>query len=679
MTKTIVILWDKTMPAGFGRPLTQRVWRTAAQGMSVRFANPSDLTHLLDKADLFVNPYGSAFPVESWPAILAYLESGGNFLNWGGVPFRTPVAGNPVGWHTQRSCVNYHRKIGIIQSYTYSPNEDSTVVSCHPRLDKIAKENPLVCPDTYPLTIDNNSKGTDEVGHVNTRDLEYRALLHAIQGGVAVAAPITQMDRLHSPSGGRWIFVTMNIGQLDDKQLDDWVGLLPTLLNMAVEGATAFEVLPTFAGYLPGEKPSLCVSVRSGLGRDPGLSVRLSIRPPKGRIHSVTRKIDSKSGEAGRFEIPLGLTCQPGYYAVQATLRRGGKTIEQAISGFWGYDELLLSRGKPLTADADMIRRGGQAYPLIGSSYGASHPHGKFLRWANPGVWDRDFTEMTVAGIRMVCTGLWGGGPQHLMPEPGVWREDMLRTLDAFLMTAQWYEIPVLFTFFSSTPPCYGGENPYLDPQSLAAQEEFVRTLVKRYKDCPGLIWDLIDKPAAIRPKGDRWELRAWREWLRKHHGDVNSLREAWNVCSDEVLSLETAPLPSEKDFDSHQGFLGNQRPLRVLDYVSFFNEVFADWVRHLRSACRSTGSKQLIAVEQGERSCSSRFSFLHRKETVDFTSVQTHWQSSSPLWERLAARVPDIPNVAKDTESMYIESLDGEPWRTEDECAALLERKYLY
>ncbi len=693
MSRTVVVFWDDAFPAGFARPLSQSAWRRISKGMKVRFASVSELDEALRSADLFVNPYGSEFPVDGWSAILGYLERGGNFLNWGGVPFRTPVAGNAQdGWRVLRSCSNYHRKIGIVQSYVYSSNEANRIECCHPLLRDALKEDSLFCPDTYPLTVrltdyDHEGNTDSEDSITSPRDADYCGLIHAVAlDGTPVSAPVVRMDRLGGPGeGGRWIFATLNLAQLDEAQLKRWVGILPDLVTMASEGVLHLEVLPTLATYMPGEIPSLRVSVRCGANIEDDLSVRLTVRPPKGRAKRLTRKVAVETGTCW-FEIPLSSPCEAGYYDVDATLRRGGETLEETVSGFWGRDEDLLKEGKPFSTDSDMIRRGTEVYPFVGTTYMSSRYHRKFLWCANPGIWDRDFAEMSAEGVSVIRTGIWAGH-RYLMPEPGLWREDTLRALDAFILTAQRYEIPVIFTFFSFIPPLYGGENAYLDPRSLAAQHKFVKSIIERYKDCPSLIWDWINEPSMMdpnrlwvnRPNRDRFELEEWQGWLRRRHGDIDTLRDAWHVRSDEVPSFDAAPVPSEADFALEKGFLRGRRPLRVLDFNLFCQDVFTEWAGTLRDLCRSLGSRHLVTVGQDEGGCYDRPSPMQHANVVDFTCVHTWWQNDSLLWDGILTNVRGLPNVVEETGVMYVENLDGEAWRSEERTAALLERKYLY
>jgi hypothetical protein len=68
-------------------------------GLNVTFLSEQQLTRLDRREfDLFINPYGSAFPKRAWKAILEYLRAGGNWLNLGGVPLSRPVVRTASGW-----------------------------------------------------------------------------------------------------------------------------------------------------------------------------------------------------------------------------------------------------------------------------------------------------------------------------------------------------------------------------------------------------------------------------------------------------------------------------------------------------------------------------------------------------------------------------------------------------
>ena len=106
-------------------------------------------------------------------------------------------------------------------------------------------------------------------------------------------------------------------------------------------------------------------------------------------------------------------------------------TYRLPISGFWFYDEALMTRGKPLTVDNNFFYRDGGVFPITGTTYMASDVHRRFLFEPNPGVWYQDFQAMKASGVNMVRTGIWTGWKKYMTPD-GV-DEGVLRAFDAFL------------------------------------------------------------------------------------------------------------------------------------------------------------------------------------------------------------------------------------------------------
>ena len=188
----------------------------------------------------------------------------------------------------------------------------------------------------------------------------------------------------------------------------------------------------------------------------------------------------------------------------------------------------------------------------------ASDVHRRFLFEPNPAVWDNDFREMKAAGVNMVRTGIWTGWKKY-MPEPGKVNEAVLRAFDAFVLTAHKYDIPVIFTFFAFLPETWGGENAYLDPRSVKAQQQFISAFTQRCARADDVIWDFINEPSfgsykyiwSCRPNYDAHEQAAWKQWLRERYPaaseeeHVSRLQELWRTTDN---SLD---LPKPQDFES--------------------------------------------------------------------------------------------------------------------------------
>jgi hypothetical protein len=88
----------------------------ALVGLDVRYLAVSDLASGLtpEQCDVFVSPYGSAFPLEGWEALKRYLDAAGHWVNLGGVPCAVPVERTAEGWRTRPREPTYHRQLGIV-------------------------------------------------------------------------------------------------------------------------------------------------------------------------------------------------------------------------------------------------------------------------------------------------------------------------------------------------------------------------------------------------------------------------------------------------------------------------------------------------------------------------------------------------------------------------------------
>ena len=166
----------------------------------------------------------------------------------------------------------------------------------------------------------------------------------------------------------------------------------------------------------------------------------------------------------------------------------------------------------------------------------------KFLFLPNTDVWDRDMAQMRNAGINWIRTGIWTAY-RNIMQVDGHASEEVLRSIDAFLLTAKKHDLQVTFTFFSFTPETWEGQNPYLDPRSVEAQKRFIRSIISRHKNTKNVDWDLINEPSMFDPPQifsdgprsakDPFEKQAYIDWLKKRHGSIERLQERWNMTAD--------------------------------------------------------------------------------------------------------------------------------------------------
>ncbi len=693
-----IVFWETDFPQIEGCSIDRNLLQTALDQFDLSYLSEPELIEQLriDRCDLLITPYGSAFPKRAWPALLKYLRAGGNLLNLGGVPFSVPV--NRIGsqWRKEQRQTAYHKKLGITQSFPV----DSEAIASYRPANHFHAENPhdsdqqqlakdFKAEKVYELYVRFTSSNSvpDESGSDGPRE----AVLYPLVLGVnrdqrPLAAPVVQIDRLQGEfAGGRWLLANCG-GRIS-------AAAIGRLASLAVQGATEFRARSEFACYRSGETPQILIDVNRPNGNLEKLikgDGRVSVRTAAGRVISqfmIALKTEGK--EASGSIRPKDLaSLAPGFYHVDAwlTMVNGNSTREIFYTtGFWVFDQKLLSAGKPLTVDQNYFYRDGQPFPVTGTTYMASDVHRQFLFEPNAFVWDEDFRAMKAAGVNLVRTGIWTGWKQ-LMSADGKMNEAALRALDAFLLTAHQYDIPVIFTFFAFLPESWGGQNAYLDSHSLRAQTHFISAFTERYRDVDDLIWDLINEPSfcspkhlwSCRPNYDEHEKTVWQAWLKERYqyptdeARIKALQELWRTTTEE----SPYELPRLADFDS-PNIIEDRRPLKTLDYRLFAQDTFARWVRTFAAVIRANGNqKQLITVGQDEAGLGDSPNPHFFADAVDFTCMHNWWANDDLVWDSVMAKTPGKASLIEETGIMFYEKMDGSAWRTEEEARNLLERK---
>jgi len=682
----IVVFWQDGFPTIDGLDLSKPTVQTTLGSHDLIFANTDEIASKLTKdVDLFINPYGSAFPKTAWLAILKYLQDGGNFLNLGGVPFAVPVS----NLRAETRQVNYHKRLGILQAVELDGATAKSYRSNSEELKDFAKSAKIEKTFALYPRLTTQIEFPDEAGGDGAREGIMTALVHGLDAnGTAVTAPIVMFDRLQGEfAGGRWVFANYK-GSINTETIK-------TLVEIASFGPLEFSARPDFACYRVGELPKLKIAIQSHNNEQHPreiYSFSYRITNPDGTASSLKAEGKWQKLTDSQFDVDLSKFTKikdPGLYQVEITtavrLLTGPVYRIAENTAFRVADDKLISAGTPLTADRHFLYRNGEPFPVVGTTYMASDVHRRFLLEPNPAVWDKDFAVMKAAGVNMVRTGIWTAWPLYF-DEKGEVKEEVLRAFEAFILTAKKYDIPVVFTFFAFMPEMFGGKNAYLDPRSIVGQKKFVSAFASRVKDAKDVIWDLINEPSfanpkslwSCRPNGDQFEKHAWLEWLKKRFKETNEvnlanvIRDKWRLTMEE----DAFALPANEDFED-VNIQSNRRPLRAMDFRLFAQDIFRDWAREMRDALRAAGNaSQLVTVGQDEAGTGDSPSPQFHFDTVDFTSLHNWWSNDDLLWDNVVSKSPSKPNIVEETGVMSYEKLDGSAWRTEDEVAASLERK---
>lgn len=645
--KNVLVFRAPDFPTLDAPPIPDATLTAALDGVpSLTATRTDDLVALMREHpyDVLLLPYGSAFPVDAWPAIHDFLNKGGGLVVLGGAPFHEPIIGGGPSWVRGTRSPNFAHELHIGPAEALKMPDGST---------------------TYALTLrlTTEKEFPDEHGTAGPRDAVARPLTTIRDAsGTPRGCALLEIDRLRGPSAGaRWLFATTD--QPEDAPA------IKAILERALQGAVETRVIPERASIGAREHAKIDVTA--------GGAFKLTVLDPTGKsVFSVVRP--------GSGTVTVDAKLSPGLHQVVVD-RESGPEPRRARGGFWVKDAALLTNGPKIGVSRDWITKDGKAFPVVGTTYMASDTHRHFLFEPNPAVWDADFADMKRHGVNFVRTGLWTAWSRVIAERAGarVVDEGVLSAVEAFVETAAKHGIVVCFNLFAFLPPDFGGDNPYLDPKALDGQKALVTALARRFSGVPWVHWDLINEPSyaprsklwRTRPIGDAHEAAAWKEWLEARHPGMKpwALASLWNDASDQPLAI-----PTDQDFERDPVQAG-RHPRKARDFRELTETVVTRWAAGMRATIRSVAGDSLVTLGQDEGGIYERATQQLLAGALDYTSVHTWWKNDDLLWDGALTKVIGKPSLHQETGLMRLERLDGTPWRTPEDAAKLLERKLGY
>jgi len=669
--------------------IDQKILKESLGTFDVEYCKTADqLTTSLAAGNVraLVLPFGSAFPVDAWPAIQDFISRGGNLIVFGGYTFHQPVVEDHGAWILGTPQATYAHRLLIGPA-------DSLILGSSPFYSKNSR---LISPEgstfdagmfelptkVYELTVRFTTRNdfADEIGSAGPPEAVLRPLVQIVNGdGLPVACPLLEIDRLRGTgAGGRWVL------EPSDAKLN--ASTITYCVERALEGASRIEAMPVHACVEENGVPVIRINQ---FRPDPGEGEKNSSRAGIVVYNSAGTPVFKSSVNltgtrefmAGEIEIRTGEPLRPGFYKTEVKALDVAWQPNSFVTGFWVMDRKLVESGPHLSVSKDWLLKDGKPFPIIGTSYMAADAERKFLLEPNPYLWEKDFSRMERLGVNFVRTGLWTGW-HNVMLDPGLMDEGFLRSLDALILTAARHNIVLCFNLFAFLPPANGGANPYLDPRAIEWQNAFVALISARYRNIGWIHYDLINEPSYSPPDkiwkeipiGDEFERTAWKEWVMQHHANRTAeIKDDWRDGSDDMFSLPGI------DELSYQTTREDRRPRKALDFELFTQDVLTHWAGGLRDIIHSAGGNQLVTLGQDEGGMSLRSSQQFHYSSVDFTSIHTWWLNDHLLWDVVSTKVPEKPSLISETGLMRLESVDGEPWRSPAAARNLLERKFAY
>jgi hypothetical protein len=677
-----VVFYDKSFPSVENGVISRSALEKAFASLNPRFVELATLQRdsTLAEGDLLVLPFGSAFPVDAWPAIRRHLDRG-NLLVLGGRPLYVPVRRDSLGWHADRPQHTYAGSLGITNAYTVESLGSHTV--------QWSENAPWF------------RGGSIEAQRVFAQSCyggRYRGVGFFIDAHEnRVAAPVVADDLVgHGMPPRRRVYLS-----LDSKsgfwESQDGITLIRRAAVYASQGGVRLWLDLDLLTLDQGQRVTGAVDV---LRENKPAQLTIELLSGTKVLASRTTVCMGMLHEEAGLTPPLG---GPGLYTVRASLFVGDSLMDRYTSGVWVRDSLLLCSGARLQAGQDYFRLDGKPYLMAGVNYFSTDPYtrGFFLGGSvggNAWGWERDFSEIERQGLTVVRTGIWLNRGRYLDVVSGAADERLLGAIEAFLLSAARHHMQVIFTFFAFEPqtemqPGAGqetgrlgpGSNPYLDPVAINAQLAYVRSIVSRFQNVPFLSFDLINEPSFSNPKrlwkgntpnSDPAELAAWQRWLANRYKSINVLARVWRTPPAELGAFERIPLPAVTDLEFAR--TASPHAVRALDYNMFAQDAFRQWADTMIGAIRAAGARQqLVTVGQDEGGVTDRIlNQFWGESRVDFTVNHSWWRDDALLWNSLAAKTIAKPNLIGETGPQPVISVDGSSRWNDQRGVGLEERK---
>jgi hypothetical protein len=658
------------------------------QGLAgARIANAAQLPEALAdlQSRLLVMPYGSAYPEQDWPAILRFLDRGGDLIVLGGKPFTRAAYRKDGEWRLRPPSVAASLEL-FIHDYQETPGSQGLRFETNPDVNPQLPAFEWTRAFSPVIRLSVTSRTPVDLGSTGNEDAYLTTLAWGEQNGHRLAAPVILIDHVGERFvGGRWIFVACNAVA---KPLEN-TQLVAALQTLALRRNDRFTFRPRVPLFLPGEPLEFHFRPAKGGNSEAGDELHISVRAEEGPAQEIVFPADANRA----ITLPQSIAEGHGLRTVEATLRRNGTPLWTYRSGFWMRDWPWLLSGPKLSVGSDYFLLDGKPLPVVGTTYMASDVNRLYLYEPNAYVCDQDMKQIHAAGLNMLRSGIWTGWDLLVNPDKSM-TEEALRSIEAFLMTARRYGLPVQFNLFAFVPDAFGGSHAYLDPEARNLQDRYVTSLVRRFHDVPFLAWDLINEPSANknvwRTVPQKEEESAWRNWLKQRYPDEAALLAAWaepsfgigralqshpTATEPEAAAADPFALPEAEAFDP-DAVRGGHNLLKGYDYDLFTQWVFRDWVQHLRDAIRGAGSNQLITVGQDEGGVAGRVSPAFFSPDVSFTATHTWWDFDSILWAGLAAKMPGKPMLVQEMGEQRRLTQDDRLRLSAEEESWQLERK---
>ena len=330
------------------------------------------------------------------------------------------------------------------------------------------------------------------------------------------------------------------------------------------------DVAAEYACYRQGEKVNVNFELVNFEPKEASVSADLEILGTDGQVaYRATKQLRLASGKASRHVHTWNPHRFAGdEYTIRVLLRREGRTVSKSSNGFVVWNDEVARHGPRIGIEGSYFSIDEKPAILMGTNYYES-TLGEAM-WFRPNVANiaRDLGRMSQCGVKIIrphyhhlkwfkdyllyhheslpefYRGL--AGDVSPLPDQRTWR-----IWDMFIYLSQKYGIVYGGDLFTLVPEemgdprgWFGTVEAVYDHRRRPMQKEFLLAIDRRYRNVPGITWDLFNEPYMVRDE-------AVAQW-------ADDLRSALKADGAQRLITVGGPfhLPSAVDYDCPHGRL---------------------------------------------------------------------------------------------------------------------------
>ncbi|MCL2833493.1 MAG: hypothetical protein FWD78_10025 [Treponema sp.] len=314
------------------------------------------------------------------------------------------------------------------------------------------------------------------------------------------------------------VFPSISPNSFLDPKNKYYENVLNSAAEFCINKLTISYLMPQYTCYRQGEIPFIDYKVKSFYTAEETFEIKISVSTDKKILFEKTigHSIEA-NGEITGTIVWNNNNFDSDIYEITAKILKTGRIVSKASNAFVVWNEEIIKKGIELKNDGEYFNIENRRTVVLGTNYYESNSNSHMWIMPNISKLNSDLEQMSGYGINFIRIHyhhpkwFYDFWKQRYNTVPEQFEElknsylpaeKYLRIFDAHVYLCQKYKIIYGGDLFTLVPEEMGdprgwyGIHDYCTLEDkLQVQKEFLDLLIPRYKDVPGISWDIINEP----------------------------------------------------------------------------------------------------------------------------------------------------------------------------------------